>query len=88
VLDWITHRADMPLYPGGPKFGLGLWNSIGGTIVVELVVFFVGTWLYVKTTRARDKIGRWGLWAYIAFLLILYIGDRFSPPPENPHEIA
>lgn len=22
VLDWVTHRSDMPLYPGGPKFGL------------------------------------------------------------------
>jgi len=36
ALDWITHRADMPLYPGGPKFGLGLWDSIAGTIVAEL----------------------------------------------------
>jgi len=24
VLDWVTHRPDMPLYPGGPNFGLGL----------------------------------------------------------------
>src|SRR5215471_18702837 len=28
VLDWITHRPDMPLYPGSAKYGLGLWNSI------------------------------------------------------------
>jgi membrane-bound metal-dependent hydrolase YbcI (DUF457 family) len=88
VLDWITHRADMLLYPGGPKFGLGLWNSVAGTIVAELVVFFGGAWLYIRTTRARDKIGRWGFWAYVAFLLILFVGDRFSSPPENTHEIA
>jgi len=25
VLDWVTHRPDMPLYPGGPRFGLGWW---------------------------------------------------------------
>jgi membrane-bound metal-dependent hydrolase YbcI (DUF457 family) len=24
VLDWITHRPDMPLYPGGRRLGLGL----------------------------------------------------------------
>jgi membrane-bound metal-dependent hydrolase YbcI (DUF457 family) len=24
VLDWIIHRPDMPLWPGGPKVGLGL----------------------------------------------------------------
>jgi hypothetical protein len=28
VLDWITHRPDMPLFPGGPRLGLGLWNSV------------------------------------------------------------
>lgn len=26
ILDWITHRPDMPLYPGGPRLGLGLWT--------------------------------------------------------------
>src|ERR1041384_6560976 len=27
VLDVVTHRPDMPLYPGGPRLGPGLWNS-------------------------------------------------------------
>ena len=26
VLDYLTHRPDMPLYPGSAKFGLGLWH--------------------------------------------------------------
>ena len=32
ILDVVTHRPDMPLYPGSEKFGLGLWSSIGGTL--------------------------------------------------------
>ena len=33
VLDWITHAPDMPFWPGSsPRVGLGLWNSIGGTL--------------------------------------------------------
>jgi len=28
ILDWITHRPDMPIYPGGPRFGLGLWTDL------------------------------------------------------------
>jgi hypothetical protein len=24
VLDWISHGLDMPLYPGGARYGLGL----------------------------------------------------------------
>src|SRR5678816_2619777 len=33
VLDVLTHRPDMPLYPGGPKVGLGLWNSVPATVI-------------------------------------------------------
>jgi membrane-bound metal-dependent hydrolase YbcI (DUF457 family) len=87
-LDWLTHRPDMPLYPNGPKYGLGLWNSIMGTLIVELVLFAVGVVLYVWSTRARDRVGRYAFWAYVSFLLLLYVGDRFSPPPETIGEVA
>jgi membrane-bound metal-dependent hydrolase YbcI (DUF457 family) len=33
VLDWVAHRPGMPLYPDGPHFDLGLWNSIAGILV-------------------------------------------------------
>jgi hypothetical protein len=88
VLDWITHRPDMQLYPSGPRLGLGLWNSIAGTMTVELLTFALGLWLYVDATRSRDRIGRYAFLAYAAVLLVLYIGDRFSPPPPGAHEIA
>ena len=32
VLDFVTHRPDLPLYPGGPKVGLGIWNSMAATV--------------------------------------------------------
>jgi hypothetical protein len=89
VLDWITHRPDMPLYPGaGPRLGLGLWNSIPGTLVIELSMFIIGIWLYLDTTRARDRIGRYAFAAYVGLLLLIYIGDRFSPPPSSVADIA
>ena len=83
VLDWITHRADMPIYPGGPRYGLRLWDSIAGTMMVELAMFAAGLWLYARATRPRDRIGRYGFAAYVLFLLVLYIGDRFSGPPPD-----
>jgi membrane-bound metal-dependent hydrolase YbcI (DUF457 family) len=88
VLDWVSHRPDMPLYPGGPKYGLGLWNSIAGTMIVELAMLGAGVWLYVRTTRARDRIGRYAFAAYVGLLLVLYIGDRFSGPPPSVGAIA
>ena len=88
VLDWITHAPDMPIYPGGARFGLALWNSIPGTMIVELLMFAVGVRLYVQVTRPRDRIGRFALLAYIVLLLIAYAGDRFSDPPSSAGEIA
>jgi membrane-bound metal-dependent hydrolase YbcI (DUF457 family) len=87
VLDWVTHRPDMPLYPGGRGYGLSLWNSIAGTMVVELVMFAVGVWMYIGATRAKDRIGRYGLASYIVLLVVFYISDAFSPPPGSVAEI-
>jgi membrane-bound metal-dependent hydrolase YbcI (DUF457 family) len=53
VLDWVTHASDMPLYPGGPRVGLALWNSIPGTMIVELLMFGLGAGLYLRATRRR-----------------------------------
>ena len=46
ILDFISHRPDMPLWPGGPKVGLGLWNSVPATLAVEFALFAGGIWLY------------------------------------------
>lgn len=83
VLDWIVHRPDLPLYPGGPLLGLDLWNSIRATMTVELVMLAIGVWLYVGTTQAADRIGRYAFAGYLGVLLALYIADRFSAPPTN-----
>jgi len=88
VLDWISHRPDMPLYPSGPRFGLSLWNSIAGTMMVEISMLAAGVWLYLQSTRARDRIGKYALAAYVALLLFLYIGDRFSGPPPSVAAVA
>jgi hypothetical protein len=88
VLDWITHRPDMPLYPGSRRYGLGLWNSIAGTMVVEIGMLAVGVGLYLRTTRARGRVGKYAFGAYVGLLLLLYTGDRFSDPPPSAAAVA
>jgi membrane-bound metal-dependent hydrolase YbcI (DUF457 family) len=88
VLDWVTHRPDMPLYPGGPKFGLGLWNSVAGTMVVEIAMFAAGVWIYFRATRARNWKGKYITPAFAAMLLFVFVADRFSPPPGSLQEVA
>jgi len=81
VLDWITHRPDMPLYPGSAKFGLGLWNSVPGTIAVEVLMFAAGVWVYIRSTRARDRVGRRAFAAFVGFLIAAYAAGLGPPPP-------
>jgi hypothetical protein len=82
-LDWIAHRPDMPLYPGSSKYGLGLWNSIAGTMIVEAAMLAGGVWLYLRTTTASNRIGRYAFGTYILMLFILFISDPFSGPPAS-----
>ena len=84
VLDWISHAPDMPIYPGGPVFGLVLWNSRPGTMVVELLLFTAGLFLYTQATRARDAVGQWAFLSLAALLCIVYVADALSgmPPPS------
>ena len=88
LLDFITHRPDLPLYPGGARVGLGLWNSLWGTLGVELTLFAIGVWLYARTTRATDRMGSFGLWALVAFLLLIYVGNVFGEPPPSVTALA
>ena len=56
LLDVATHRPDMPLTIGGDlRIGLGLWNSMPATVVVEMGMFIVGIYLYVKSTKATNR---------------------------------
>lgn len=89
LLDFISHRPDMPLAPGVPtKGGLALWESVPLTLVVEAVLFGVGVWLYARATRPRDAIGRWGLVGLVALMLAAYLGAVFGPPPPSVPAIA
>ena len=83
VLDFVTHRPDLPLWPGGPMVGLGLWNSVAATVVIESAMFAVGIWIYVHSTRPRNLIGVFALRGLVVFLCILYVANVFGPPPPS-----
>ena len=89
VLDFVSHRPDMPLLPwGGPKVGLGLWNSVIATVMVESLIFMTGVWIYQEATRPANRIGRW---AYVAFVLALaaaYAANFVTPPPPSVQALA
>ena len=89
LLDLPMHIHDLPLWPGpsSPKVGWGLWAFPGLTTVVEYTIFFAGAALYANSTRARDRIGRWGLWIYVIVLAVLFKMSN-GPPPKSVTALA
>jgi len=83
LLDYISHRPDMPIVPGGARYGLGLWNFPAATLAVELTLFAVGIALYLSATRAKDRIGHWALWSLLILLVALYLASSNTPPPNE-----
>ena len=83
LLDLVVHRPDLPLLPGRGqiKVGLGLWNSLYGTMILELALLGIGVYFYTSVTKARNKTGRYAFWALIVFLVLVYFSNLFGPPP-------
>ncbi len=83
-LDVLTHRPDMPLTPWGEaKLGLGMWNSVPLTVVVEGLMFAGAVAFYVSGRSVSRS-----LWFLIATLGLVYVGNVLGPPPPSVTAVA
>jgi hypothetical protein len=88
VLDLLTHGPDLPLWPGGPRVGLGLWNAPVAETLLEAAIYFGGVAIYLRSTRARDRRGRWGAWVLVALIPLLHLASGLGPPPPTVTALA
>jgi len=89
VLDYFTHRPDLPLMPGGSALvGLGLWNSATATVIIESAMFIAGIYLYLRATKAKNKTGTFAFWGLIVFVLLAYVSSLLGPPPSDVKTIG
>lgn len=89
LLDLVVHLPDLPLYPGGAaRLGFGLWNNPPATMLVEAVLFAAGLAVYARSAQPRDRVGRYGLWALAAVLIVIYLASAISPPPPSVTALA
>ncbi|HEV3198115.1 MAG TPA: metal-dependent hydrolase [Bryobacteraceae bacterium] len=86
LLDWISHRPDMPLAPGtGRFFGLGLWASIPAAVIVEGGFWLVAVVLYARATHPKKRAGVYAYWSVVAVLTLAWYNNLTGPPPPDPH---
>jgi membrane-bound metal-dependent hydrolase YbcI (DUF457 family) len=84
VLDFISHAPDMPLWPGNsPRLGLGLWNSIPLTLLIEGAIWLAGIAIYVRTKAARGERPRWPFWSLIGLCTVMWITSPYQSPPPS-----
>ena len=84
MLDFITHTTDLPLFPESSiKVGLGIWNNAVLSVLVEGLLFVVGLFIYLRTTKSKDKTGIIAFWLVMIFLFITWIMTMFGTPPPN-----
>jgi hypothetical protein len=89
ALDFITHKTDLPLFPGSDiKVGLGIWNNVAASVLIEGLLFVAGLFIYFHITKAKDKTGNIAFWSLMAFLLLSWIASMFSPPPPDAMTLA
>jgi len=92
VLDFISHPTglglDMPpdlplLFEGSPKVGLGLYRSLAVALIVDLGLFAGGILIYLVSTKAQDRTGRWAVWLMV--LAIVVLGVLAALPQLTPY---
>lgn len=88
LLDWISHRPDMPLSPGVHRyFGLGLWSSIPAALIVEGGFWVLAVILYARATHPKTRIGMYAYWTFVGVLTLAWYNNLAGPPPPNPQTV-
>lgn len=86
-LDWLVHRPDLELWPGGEKVGLGLWNLPGAekTLEMGLIALAGCAWLW-----KRGKYGRtaWPAMLFLGFLVALQMVSELTGPTGSSFAFA
>ena len=88
VLDLVVHRPDLALYDDSYKVGLGLWNYPAAAFILEIALLFGWIALYLRTTEAKDAIGRYGMLVLGIVAVAAQAYVFFGPPPVSDAALA
>jgi len=85
ILDFVTHTADMPLYPNSSIYlGLGLWNLPPLTnFLIEMAVILAGFFIYMRVTTAKNSFGTYGILGLLILLNLLNLTSLLPSSAET-----
>ena len=82
-LDLVVHVPDLPLWDDHYKVGLGLWNHVVASTLLELALL-IGAALWLRADRATwRRAGGRGLGVFVAVLVVFHAVNLFAPPPPS-----
>lgn len=80
LLDLITHTPDLPIWNDASlKLGLGLWNNSVAAYSLEAALLLGALWLYLGSTTATSRVGKYGMGVLVVFMLLINIVNIFGP---------
>ena len=90
VLDFIVHTPDLTILGDNSiVIGLGLWNHIYITLIIELIIYFAGLTIYLRETRGIGFGGKYGMYIFSAVLVAAaFVTQVLSPRPLSGNEVA
>lgn len=89
VLDVVTHRPDLPLWPWpGGLYGLGLWRSVPATLAVEGLLWVAAIAVFLRVRRPVGIQGQLAWWSFVLVSTFLWASSPFSPPPPSERALA
>ena len=88
LLDLVAHAPDLPLYPGGPAFGFGLWRWRDATAATEVVLMLAGLWIYMSGTRPKSSAGSYLVPVFVLLLIAIALLNLYGPGPTDINGVA
>jgi membrane-bound metal-dependent hydrolase YbcI (DUF457 family) len=80
VLDLIVHRPDLPLWPGGPEQGFGLWNLPLTEMALEMGLVALAA---IAWTACLKASGSRAITAFVFVIVLIVIGMLAGLPMNS-----
>ncbi|WP_165185138.1 hypothetical protein [Caulobacter soli] len=86
-LDFLVHRADLPLWFGGPKVGLGWWNAPVPEQALEmgLLAMAAAAWGWRRGLQGHSG---WSAPLFVVLLVTVQLASILAPPTGGPSQMV